>query len=85
LPFGGTPFPNLALINAIIDQRRRESMFTKASLALIVTLPVAILVNQRSQQVVQAQRAIEYKVVVTGDLVTPDGKPALPGARDAHS
>ena len=38
-------------------------MFTKASLVLIVALLVAILVNQRSQQVVQAQGPIEYKVV----------------------
>jgi hypothetical protein len=59
-------------------------MFTKASFVLIVALLIAILMNLRSQQVVQAQGAIEYKVVVTGDLVTPDGKPALPGARDAH-
>jgi hypothetical protein len=55
-------------------------MFTKASLVLIVVLLVAILVNQRSQ-VVQAQAQIEYKVVNTGILVTPDGKEArYPGA-----
>jgi hypothetical protein len=51
-------------------------MFTKASLVLIVALLVAILVNQRSQGVVQAQAQIEYKVVDHGILVTPDGKPA---------
>ena len=53
-------------------------MFTKASLVMIVALLVAILVNQRSQQVVHAQAQIEYKVVDTGILVTPDGKPAEP-------
>jgi hypothetical protein len=39
-------------------------------------------VNQRSQGVVQAQAQIEYKVVDTGILVTPDGKEA-PDARGA--
>ena len=38
-------------------------MFTKASLVLIVALLVAILVNQRSQGVVQAQGSIEYRLV----------------------
>jgi hypothetical protein len=70
-----------ATINEIIDQRRRESMFTKASLVLMLALLVAILVNQRSQQVVQAQRPIEYKAVPTNFWVTPDGKGAAPGAR----
>jgi hypothetical protein len=58
-------------------------MFTKASLVLIVALLVAILVNQRSQQVVQAQGPIEYKVVDTGIYVTPDGKTASPSATGA--
>ena len=39
---------------------------------------VAILVNQRSQEVVHAQAQIEYKVVDTGILGTPDGKPPEP-------
>ena len=56
-------------------------MFTKASLVLIVALLVAILVNQRSQQVVQAQGPIEYKAVPTNVWVTPYGKGAAPGAR----
>jgi hypothetical protein len=55
-------------------------MFTKVSLVLIVALLVAILMNQRSQQVVRAQGAIEYKVVDTGIYVTPDGKAATPSA-----
>ena len=58
-------------------------MLTKASLVLIVALLVAILVNQRSQQVVQAQRPIEYKAVPTNFWVTPDGKGAAPGARQS--
>jgi len=59
-------------------------MFTKASLVLILALLVAILVNQRSQGVVQAQPVqaqIEYKVVDTGNLVTPNGKPPGPADR----
>ena len=63
-------------------------MFTKASLVLIVALLVAILVNQRSQgvvqaQAVQAQAQIEYKVVDTPTFVTPDGKPHGPADRGA--
>ena len=55
-------------------------MFTKASLVLIAALLLAILMTQRSQGVVQAQAQtqVEYKVVDTGILVTPDGKPAGP-------
>jgi len=53
-------------------------MFAKASLVLIVALLIAILMNQRSQEVVHAQDPIEYKVVDTGILVTSDGKPAGP-------
>jgi hypothetical protein len=48
-------------------------MFTKASLVLIVVLLIAILVNQRSQGVVQAQTQIEYKVVLTEIQVPSDG------------
>ena len=58
-------------------------MFTKASLVLILALLVAILVDQRSQGVVQAQAQIEYKVVDTGYLVTPNGKPPGPADRGA--
>jgi hypothetical protein len=56
-------------------------MFTKASFVLIVALLVAILVNQRSPGVLQAQGPIEYKVVDPGYFVTPDGKPAVTEAR----
>jgi hypothetical protein len=52
-------------INAIIYQRRKESMFTKASLVLTGALLVGILVNHRSQGVVQAQASIEYRAVLT--------------------
>ena len=38
-------------------------MFTKACLLSIVALLTAILINQRSQQVVHAQATIEYKDV----------------------
>ena len=58
-------------------------MFTKASLVLIVALLVAILVNQRSQQVVHAQGSIEYKVVDPPIYVTPDGKLSVPRVREA--
>jgi hypothetical protein len=67
-------------INAIIDQRSRESMFTKASLVLIVALLIAILVNQRSQRVVQAQARIEYKAVLTEIQIPFDG---IAGRRNA--
>jgi hypothetical protein len=61
-------------------------MFTKVSLVLILALLVAILVNQRSQGVVRAQAQIQYKVVDTGILVTPDGKEArYPGAIGAKA
>ena len=58
-------------------------MFTKASLVLIAALLIAILMNQRSQQVVHAQGSIEYKVVDTPIYVTPDGKPSVPRVREA--
>lgn len=51
--------------------------------ASIVALLVAILVNQRSQQVVHAQGSIEYKVVDTPNYVTPDGKVANPSTTGA--
>ena len=40
-------------------------MFTKASLVLTGALLVGILVNHRSQGVVQAQASIEYRAVLT--------------------
>ena len=55
-------------------------MFTKASLILIVALLIAILVNQRSQGVVQAQAPIEYKAVLTEIQVPFDG---IAGRRNA--
>jgi hypothetical protein len=55
-------------------------MFTKASLVLIVALLIAILVNQRSQRVVQAQAPIEYKAVLTEIQVPFDG---IAGRRNA--
>jgi len=57
-------------------------MFTKASLVLIVALLVAILVNQRSQEVVQAQAPIEYKAVLTEIQVPFDG---IAGRRNSKS
>ena len=55
-------------------------MFTKASLVLIVALLIAILMNQRSQQVVHAQGSIEYKAVRTNVSV---GKEGIAGTRDS--
>ena len=46
-----------------------------------MALLIGILVNQRSHGVVQAQAQIEYKVVDTGNLVTPNGKPPGPADR----
>ena len=40
-------------------------MFTKACLVSIVALLMAILINQRSRNVVHAQTRIEYKAVAT--------------------
>jgi hypothetical protein len=73
-------------MNAIIYRRRREAMFTKASLVLILALLVAILVNQRAcglgslGRVVQAQGPIEYKAVLTEIQVPFDG---IAGRRNA--
>ncbi len=54
-------------------------MFTKACLLSIVALLTAILINQRSQQVVHAEASIEYKDVGAGVYLTPDGKEVGPG------
>ena len=55
-------------------------MFTKVSLVLIAAVLIAILMNQRSQQVVQAQGPIEYKAVRTNVSV---GKEGIAGVRDS--
>jgi hypothetical protein len=47
-------------------------MFTRASLVLIMALLIAILMNQRSQKLAQAQGRIEYNVVDTGSLNIQD-------------
>ena len=48
-------------------------MFTKACLLSIVALLAAILINQRSQQVVHAQASTEYKDVRAEVYLTPGG------------
>jgi hypothetical protein len=49
-------------------------MFTKACLVSIMALLMAILMNQRSQEVVHAQPRIVYKAVEVEVFLTPDGK-----------
>jgi hypothetical protein len=48
-------------------------MFTKSCLILILALLAAILIDQRSRQVVHAQAGIEYKVVNAEVFLTRDG------------
>jgi Domain of unknown function (DUF4177) len=49
-------------------------MFTKSCLILILAVLAAILIDQRSRQVVHAQAGIEYKVVNAEVYLTPDGR-----------
>ncbi|HCC56545.1 MAG TPA: hypothetical protein DEQ47_04665 [Solibacterales bacterium] len=49
-------------------------MFTKACLAAIVVLLVAILTKQHFQDVAHAQGGIEYKAVEADLYITPEGQ-----------
>ncbi len=55
-------------------------MFTKLCLVAIVGLLAAILINQRSREVVHAQAGIEYKVVTAEVYLARDGKEVSGGA-----
>ena len=47
-------------------------MFTKSCLILILALLAAILIDQRSRQIVHAQAGIEYKVANAEVYLTRD-------------
>jgi hypothetical protein len=54
-------------------------MFTKLCLVSIVALLVAMLLSQRSLEVVRAQAGIEYKAVQVEVFLTPDGQTTTGG------